>query len=1213
MLQIKVFSQKGRFSIRRSIKCSLLVLILFEFSGLAQAQPSFYNSSAGSSYNAFPLNSSTNKVQWIYGPSVFNSAGTTGTPASSGIITKVYFRLGTTFSSSANYTNFTISLAQNQGTSTAWSSTTFVSGLSQVFYAASFTTTGAASTSWYGITLNTPYTYNPSLALVFELKVSAGTGNQVAQTTPSGNQRNWGTYSGTTGSIGSGLVDFGFDLKKSRNDLSNMGITSLTNNCGAASDPVILQIKNTGVVDIAAGQNIPVRTVVTGAGSATFNKVYNRAIKIGNTDTIHMGNLNTSAITGAISLKSWYTFALDSITQNDTNITSKTFLGFVKPKPDFRTTLFCDSIKFTNISTDVCSNATGYKWDFDNGKSSTLYSPTFSYNSPGTYNVKLLVFFGSGLRDSVTKQVIVYAKPQANFYANNQCFGTPIDFSNFSYGVNSYKWSFGDATTSTSTSPSRTYTATGTYSVKLVATTPNNCRDSISKNVIVYTKPVVSFTVTNACAGSNANFNNTSTGGTSFSWDLGDGTSSGFFNPFKIYNTAGTYGITLTVTSSQGCSDKTSGSVTIHPLPVSNFDVQNNCKGLNTSFTNNSTGSVNQLWTFGDATSSSLTTPTTKKYNTAGNINVTFNVTLLVTSDKLCTHSLTKPVTIYAIPKSNFTFKDVCIGVQTDFTNLSTMPSGGGDYIWRFGDGNTGTLANPSYKYAAAGFYDVKLIAISSFGCKDSAQGRVNVYTKPIPDFTSVDVCDGQPVKFINNSSGASSQNWDFGDGAKDNTFNPSHTYASPDIYKVVLTVTSPDNCKEVLEGNVTVKANPQIVFSVQDHCFGTDANFTNFSVGAASYSWIFGDGDSSKLTQTSHTYLTAGNYSVRLRGVSAKGCMMEQTKAIKVFPKPIPDFSATTVCYGLVTPFTNSSSGAIKYAWNFGDGGGSSALTNPSYQYLNSGDYKVLLSVVSSDNCKDEVTKTITVASLPVPIFLVQDVCSGIEVKPANLSQGSIVSQKWNFGDGFTDINQSPTHIYAAPGIYKIQLNVSSGLGCSDSTSRTILIYTKPIIKVSENTVISKGYSTQLFASGGTDYLWSPSGSLDNPSISNPTATPAQETRYTVKVSNAFGCFDTASVNVSLVEDFTIEPYNLITPNTNGQNDVWKIKGIEFYPQASVMIFDQWGRIILEQTNYENNTEKGWNGTMKGKPLPDGTYYYVITLPGNERQYKGTINILRN
>lgn len=1204
MIQKKIIKHRMRFTIQRLFKFGLFALILFNFCDLAKAQPVFFNGASGTTSNTIPLSSTSNKVQWIYGPTLFNTAGATGTPSPSGLITKIYFRLGTTVNSSANYTDFTISLGQNQGKNTTWSSTTYASGLTQVFYASSFTMTGATSSSWYGITLNTPFAYDPSLSLVFDLRVASGTGNHVSLTTAGGNQRNFGTFASSSGTIGAGLVDFGFDLKPSQNDLSVLGITGLSNTCGLTSDPVFVQIRNTGIVDIAAGQNIPVRTVVTGGGSATLSRPFNKALKVGVTDTIHIGNLNTAAMTGAVSLRSFITYSLDSVRYNDTNVTARSFLGSKKVVPDYTFTFKCDSVKFTNATKDACNSITGYRWDFDNGKTSTIASPSHSYASAGSYNVKFIVFYLSGFKDSIIKQVVINPKPQANFFANNQCFGTNVDFNNFSTNSISYRWSFGDATTSTLTTPSRLYTAAGTYAVKLVSTNANGCRDSISKNIIVFARPTVNFTVNNSCAGSNTFFNNTSTGGSTFSWDFGDGTSSNYFSPGKIYTIPQNYGITLTVTSAQGCSNSLSKSVTIFSLPVAGFNVKNNCLGPFTSITNTSTGAVSYLWDFGDNTTSSANTPG-KIYYRSG----TFNVSLTAISSTACSNTIVKQVSIFENPVSDFSAPDVCIGLPTNFTNLSSIPTGGSNVLWKFGDGNSSVQPNPSNTYATAGPFDVRLITTTANGCKDSAESRINVYDKPKPTFTANDVCEGKAVQFINTSVGVSTQTWDFGDGVKDNTFSPSHTYANPGSYKVILTGASPNKCVATSEVTITVRVNPEIVFFTSNHCHGTEAIFSNQSVGAATFTWKFGDGDSTKTVQATHTYVNPGTYSVRLRGVSAKGCISEKTTPITVYPRPVPAFKADTVCHGLTTQFVNSSTGASSYNWNFGDGGGSSTANTPTYQYTNPGNYKVILTATSSDNCKQDLSKIIVVAPLPIPIFLVQDVCNGIAVKPTNTSQGVITSQKWNFGDGATDASKSPTHTYASAGIYTIQLKVSTGIGCSDSTSKTILIYTQPSIKISQNVSVSKGNSTQLVASGGTDYLWSPAATLNNASIPNPIATPQADTRYNVKVMNAFGCFDTASVNVSLLDDFSLVPANLITPNENGQNDKWVIKGIEFYPKATVMVFDMWGRIILTEENYKNT----WDGTMKGKALPDGTYFYVITLPETERQYKGTINILRN
>jgi gliding motility-associated-like protein len=1208
----KYFTQIKRNAISRfkltyfkDLKASYLTFVFISIAGLTYAQPAYYNGASGTNYSASPLSSTTlNKAQWVYGPGVFKTNGSTGTAAPGGVIEKIYFRLGTTVSSSAAYADFTVSLGQKRGTATTWSSASLDTGITTVFYASSYTLSGATASSWYAITLNKPFPYDPSLSLVFELKVSKGTGNTVAQTTAGGNQRIYALYSNTSGTIGTGLVDFGINVKTSANDLSTIGIVGLNNNCGSKTDPLFVQIKNMGIIDIAASQNIPVNSVVTGVTGASFSRSFNRALKVGATDTIHVGYLRTDTAKGSINIKSWVTMAKDTVPGNDTNLTKKSFLGIVKPILDFTTTIYCDSIKFTNQTKDACNIATKYLWDFDNGKTSSKYSVSHTFNSPGTYNVKLMVFYGPGLKDSIIKKVTVYSLPQANFSFTNQCLGTAIDFSNFSYGVNSYRWAFGDGGVSTLTNPTRNYAFAGSYNVKLVATTPSGCKDSVTKVVTIYPKPVPSFSAKNSCQGSDISITNASFGVSSYDWDFGDGTSSVQANPSKSYSNPVNQTITLTVTSSKGCTDFASLTINIYPLPVSSFTAKDNCIGSSSTFTSTSTGASKYAWTFGDGGVSSSQS-TIRTYGKVGS----YDVSLTAISVNGCTNISTKTININAKPQAFFGATSTCIGNSVPFSNLSTFPSGTGTYLWRFGDGNTSNAKDPSYLYGAPGNYDVSLVAITPAGCRDSINDLIKIFSKPQASFTANQVCDGQKVEFINTSSGGTIQNWDFGDGSGDNSFSPSHVYAGPNTYKVKLQITSGDNCKDEFEANAIVNPKADLLFFGEDHCHGTKTTFTNSSSGVSFYSWTFGDGDSTTTVQPSHTYANSGTYSVKLRGMTSKGCVTTLTKSIKVFAKPQPAFNAATVCHGVNTQFTNSSTGAVKYLWNFGDGNSSSTLSDPAYLYTNPGNYKVLLTAISSNNCEEFLTKSITVDALPVPNFIVQDVCVDIQISPANFSTGSISGQTWNFGDGKTDTTRLPKHIYTTPGIYTVKLTVKSGLGCIDSTSKTILVFTKPTIKISDDVGISKGFSTNLLAGGGTDYLWTPATTLNDASIANPIATPDQNTRYIVNVTNSFGCVDTASVFVSLLEDFNLVPQNLITPNANGENDTWKIQGIEFYPDAKVMLFDQWGRILLDETNYKNT----WDGTLDGKALPDGTYFYVISLTGTERVYKGLLTILKN
>ena len=205
------------------MKRRLLLSLLVLGSLISRAQnPDFYNSTASASVNAYPLNSTIyNKAQWVFGPNEFNANGTgSGTAAFAGNITKLFLRLGNIVNSAAVYSNFSISLSQNIGTNTTFGSTTgssanFTTGMIQCFSTSSYTFTGAVANSWYGINLTTPFTYNPNLSLVVELKVAGGTGNQIRLLSGAAPQRIYGGYAASSGTNGAGTLSIGFNLVQS--------------------------------------------------------------------------------------------------------------------------------------------------------------------------------------------------------------------------------------------------------------------------------------------------------------------------------------------------------------------------------------------------------------------------------------------------------------------------------------------------------------------------------------------------------------------------------------------------------------------------------------------------------------------------------------------------------------------------------------------------------------------------------------------------------------------------------------------------------------------------------------------------------------------------------------------------------------------------------------------------------------------------------------
>ncbi len=117
------------------------------------------------------------------------------------------------------------------------------------------------------------------------------------------------------------------------------------------------------------------------------------------------------------------------------------------------------------------------------------------------------------------------------------------------------------------------------------------------------------------------------------------------------------------------------------------------------------------------------------------------------------------------------------------------------------------------------------------------------------------------------------------------------------------------------------------------------------------------------------------------------------------------------------------------------------------------------------------------------------------------------------------------------------------------------------------------------------------------------------ETTTITVKAVNDAGCEDEASITIEVYEPAALEASNVITPNGDGINDTWVVKNIEHYANNSVKVFDISGRVVYQAAGYRNN----WNGTYQGRPLADGTYYYVIEYGDGRQPQKGYINIIND
>jgi gliding motility-associated-like protein len=314
----------------------------------------------------------------------------------------------------------------------------------------------------------------------------------------------------------------------------------------------------------------------------------------------------------------------------------------------------------------------------------------------------------------------------------------------------------------------------------------------------------------------------------------------------------------------------------------------------------------------------------------------------------------------------------------------------------------------------------------------------------------------------------------------------------------------------------------------------------------------------------------------------------------------PVAAYSADlSGCTNEQISFTNQSQAdaraTVVNAWTFGDGG-NSTLASPTHAYTTAQNFNASLTVSYQGvgGCSDNETKTVGVVAGTIPSInaTATSTCPGEEV---TLSlAGTFTSITWS--------NAATTNSIAVlPGTYSV--NTVDGNGCAGNDEIIIAAKASPeLTATAEPSTIAAGSTSQLFAGGATAYTWSPVETLDNAAIANPVATPLETTIYRVKGSSADGCLDSLDVQVTVSGTASFPP--AFSPNGDGRYDTWNIRA-ESSPDCMLTIFDGRGKSIFE------NSGQNWDGMYQGKPVPDGTYYYVYGCP-DQKPVTGSVLVFK-
>jgi gliding motility-associated-like protein len=657
----------------------------------------------------------------------------------------------------------------------------------------------------------------------------------------------------------------------------------------------------------------------------------------------------------------------------------------------------------------------------------------------------------------------------------------------------------------------------------------------------------------------------------------------------------GTFNYTVTTTGT--CVQKSAtGTIIVNPLPTVDFSFTSpSCATRTITFQDLSAPNVGSLtswnWNFNDAPANSALQNPTHIFNTPG----TYVVELTVANSKGCTipAPVTKNVIIKPRPQAGFIVPEVCINdLATVFTDTSHItgdtfdPNG---YEWNFGDpgsgaGNVSNIMNGSHLYTAIGPYNVMHVATTASGCKDTAYNTIFINAAdPVSDFNitlpSV-LCSNDSISLVNRSTISQGSvtrleiYWDVaGAPATFETvdvpvFNGVYKHKYPTLqttqnYTIRMIAYSGNICLSQKTTTVTVHASPRVQFlSMSDVCFdAVPFQITQASeVGGVPGSYVFSGPGVSPVGIFNPSSVAPGNtYTIKyLWSSTAAGCKDSATQTITVIDTATARFSwQPVVCEKGPTAFNSSTStipaGAgniVSWSWNFGDPGSgannTSAVQNPSHDYMQWGSYTVTLQVISDRGCRSTVrTMPVMVNPVPRPGFSIPaSAClpsanvtfTNSSTIPDN-TQGTF-SYVWNFGDpGSGALNSatgsSPSHIYNAVGPYNVNLQVTSGAGCvRDTTIVLNTIHPQPIadFTVDKSEVcIGDGFvftdNTNPMDGVTTNWFWN----LDDGNTRTVNTFPYTYTTagtYDVELYtiNSHGCRSTTHT-----EPITVHPYPVV------------------------------------------------------------------------------------
>ncbi len=753
------------------------------------------------------------------------------------------------------------------------------------------------------------------------------------------------------------------------------------------------------------------------------------------------------------------------------------------------------------------------------------YTPSTNYANARTLSIQAAVdLFGicsNEVKQTTNAWYAVGVGPaysstvSSNFNASGTTFcSVPanVNFNNTTAGGMSYQWYFGDGSAvSTATNPVHTYTAAGTYTVKLKSNGCMSSVDSIIKPAYITISTPANPSTTGASRCGTGTLNLSASGTSQLYWytsPTGTGTpvniGTNYTTPtltntttYYVVNTSTNAPVFGAPTSSAVGSGANYNTATAYDY----FDVYQPC-----------------------------TLKTVIAYaSTAGNrtIELRNSSNAIITSTVINMAIGTNTLNLnFALPIAT----GLRLGLNAASTvNLFRTSAGGPAFPLNIG----GLLDIQGTSAATAGyFYFFYNWQVQKNACTSAAVAvTASVGTGPTLTVNSPTICNGQSTNLT--AGGATTYSWSSGQTTSSIAVTPTASTS----YTVYGTLSS---CTNSLVSNIIVNSNPTVTVNSATTCSGQSINL--IASGATTYSWSSGQSTSSIVVSP----VTSTSYSVT--GYNGS-CSNTQVSNVTVNPNPIVTVNSATICNGQST--TLNASGATTYSWSSGQSTSSisvSPATSTSYSVTG-----------YNGSCSNTQISNITVNPNPTVSVTSGTICSG---QTANLTASGATTYSWSSGQSTSGISVSPST--------STSYTVTGYNGfCSNSMVSTVLVNANPTVTVN-SPVICTGQTATVIANGATSYTFNPGAITGSAIAVNPTVT----TTYTVTGMSG-NCTGSAISTISVSPCTGVQEIASVMPNVvnvypNPAENYIEVYNTVTTDKVNINIYDVTGKLITtKETNY--------------------------------------------